>query len=219
MRITNLKRGIYDALLSLKFDSNEDKIIISCLLFDFVKNIISNENDNENTIKELAKNYAENYRNILSEFKKKFVSYTVMIRRIAEYNKDVFISLTDKQINEIIALYRDKTQLIPFSINNFSQYMYKILTLSFKGYGKLSENHFKVISPIIRYYIDNYNLSESDLEIFDAELFPSNPGKGILFNIKGINPSKIVNDIKQNRIIIDYYSVETFKNYVKIILL
>jgi len=219
MRITNLKRGIYDALLSLKFDSNEDKIIISCLLFDFVKNIISNENDNENTIKELAKNYAENYRNILSEFKKKFVSYTVMIRRIAEYNKDVFISLTDKQINEIIALYRDKTQLIPFSINNFSQYMYKILTLSFKGYGKLSENHFKVISPIIRYYIDNYNLSESDLEIFDAELFPSNPGKGILFSIKGINPSKIVNDIKQNRIIIDYYSVETFKNYVKIILL
>jgi hypothetical protein len=219
MRITNLKRGIYDALLSLKFDSNEDKIIISCLLFDFVKNIISNENDNENTIKELAKNYAENYRNILSEFKKKFVSYTVMIRRIAEYNKDVFISLTDKQINEIIALYRDKTQLIPFSINNFSQYMYKILTLSFKGYGKLSENHFKVISPIIRYYIDNYNLSESDLEIFDAELFPSNPGKGILFGIKGITPSKIVNDIKQNRIIIDYYSIETFKNYVKIILL
>jgi hypothetical protein len=219
MRITNLKRGIYDALVNINFDSNQDKLIVSCLLFDFIKSVISSENDAENNIKDTVRSYIENYRNILSEFKRKFVSYTVMVRRINEYGKATFLEFSDKEINEIVSLYRDKTQLIPFSVNNFSQYMYKILKMDYNRYTKLSENHFKVMSPIIKYYMDNYGMLDSDLEVFDAELFPGNPGKGILFNVKGVIPSKVINDIKQKRIIIKYYSLEVSKNYVKIVLL
>jgi hypothetical protein len=219
MRITNLKRGIYDALVNTTFDSNQDKLIISCLLFDFIKGIIASENDTENNIKDTVRSYIENYRNILSEFKKKFVSYTIMVRRVDEYNKTTFLEFSDKEINEIVALYRDKTQLIPFSISNFSQYMYKILKMDYSRYAKLSENHFKVMTPIIKYYMDTLGMLESDLEIFTAEIFPNNPGKGILFNVKRIIPSKVINDIKQKRIIIDYYSIEVFRNYIKLVLL
>jgi hypothetical protein len=218
MKISNLKRGIYDGLFPVSFESNTDKLIVSCLLYDFIKRSISAEGDNENTIKTTARNYAENYKNIIAEFKKKFISYTIMVRRIENYNKESFLQFSEKEINEIVQLYQDRTQLIPFSINNFSQYMYRIANMNYSQYQKLSQNHFDVMAPIIRYYMDNYNLNDSDLEVFDAEVYPGNPGKGILFSIKDITPSKIINDIKSNNIIIKYYSLAVVQNYVKIVL-
>jgi hypothetical protein len=213
-----LKKNIFEGFRTVEFKSNTDKLIASCLLYDYIKRILVNENDVSNSMRLLVQSYAPSYKNIIETFKSRFVSYVIMFRTIESYKKPVFTDFTDFEIRTIVDYYQNRAEIVKFSTTYFSQYMYKIVNMKKHQYDKLSETHFSVMVPIIKYYMDNYQLSQTDLEVEDAEFYPSNPGKEITFGINGISPARVVSDIKSGNISINYYDIDIYQQYVKIVI-
>jgi hypothetical protein len=213
-----LKKNIYEAFRSITFDSNVDKLITSCLLYDYTKKVLARENDISNNVRGLVESYTSSYKNILENFKSRFISYTIMVRTIESYRKNVFTDFTESEINAILEYYQNRAEIAQFSTTYFSQYMYKIVNMKQNLYTKLSETHFTVMVPIIKYYMDNFGLNQSNLEIFDAEVYLQKPGKEILFGIKGISPARVVADITSGNIAITYQDIGIVDQYVKIVI-
>jgi hypothetical protein len=221
MKINEIKKGIYNAFITQSLEDKTDELIISCLLFDYIKKVISNENNLENNIKTLAETYIPNFKRNLAVFKESFISYDQMRQTIQGYNKNIFLEFTSTDIEKIIKLYKDRTLILPFSTNYFSQYMYRVSNISDYHYKRLSSIHLNIMVPIAKFYIDNFKAVDRDLEILSALGNPNNPGKEILFSIKNIDSARVVNDISTSRIPLketrDFYSIRVYKEYVKII--
>ena len=202
------------------FDTNTDKLIMSCILYSFLKTVSSSDTSSENNFKSLVKSYISLFKNNFIMYKKQAITYNIIVKRIEGYRKNSFLEFTGKEIDDVNILYQNKTQLVPFSTSSFSQYMYKVASINFTQYRRLSTIHFDVMSPIIKHYRDNNGIEETDMEIYDAELYTNNPGKGIYFAIKGVPNARIVSDIKSNRIAINdkVYSIEVRSPYVKIVI-
>jgi hypothetical protein len=209
-------KGIHDSLVKVKIDDSVDRLIVSCLLYDYINRLIVLEDNNRNNIKKLASSYVKLFSDNLKNFKESFVSYTVMRRTVENFQKGSFLQFNEEEINKIIGLYKNRTRTVPFSTTFFSQYMYKIVNLKYHEYIRLSDIHFKVMIPIMKYYMDNLDLKAKNMEIFDAEVFLSNPGKIILFGIKGVPAQIVVKDILSGVINIDYYQVDIEEDLVKI---
>jgi len=216
MNISNIKKGVYEGLAAVPFDNNNNRLIVSCLLYDYIKRVIGSEDQNKNNVKSLVNSYAGIYKDQLTAFSNKFVSYNIMVRTVESFEKNSFLEFTEREIYSIIDYYKNRTELIKFSTTFFSQYMYKIVDMRYNQYQRLSDIHFNVMVPIIKFYMSNNGLNSEDLEIFDAEVYKDNPGKEILFGVKGISSTRVVSDIKTNKIIIDYYKVDIYGQYVKI---
>jgi len=219
MRISELKQGVHEGLMFVEFDDNIDKLIVSCTMYSFIKNLLSIKSEGENNSKEIVKSYTSIIKNNFIIYKNSAIAYNIIRRTIENYNKNSFLEFSSKEILAITTLYQNKTKIVPFSTTSFSQYMYKVATINHINYIKLSKVHFDIMIPIIKYYQLNNGIHSMDLEIFDAELYAPAPGKEILFNIKGINPGRIVSDINANRIPIKdkIYLVKTKNPYVRII--
>jgi len=217
MKINNIKKAVYEGLGGYEFDSFEDRIIASCLLYDYLYRLAASDSSVENNLTNVAASFAKNYKSLVQVLKETFVSYTIMKRTIQNFKKENFLLLALDQIDEIIVLYRNKAKIVNFSINSFSQYMYKIVDMKYHQFTRLAEIHNEVMVPIMKYYIENHNLSEGDLEVYDAEVFADNPGKCILFGIKNISAGRIIGDIERKIIHIPYFSLSMQGSYVKII--
>lgn len=200
MKNNHIKQGIELALMSHKFESDIDRIIISCILYDYIQKILKEQPSYQNNSKDLASSYLELFLNEFKSYKSSAVSYTIMRKLVEKLNKGSILQFYDDEIREVIDLYNNKTAVVPFSSYSFSQYMYRVLNLSHKGYRFLSEVHKSVMVPILQFYKNNYEINDSDMEIYSAEEYPEIPGKEILFSIKGINSTKIASDIKMKRI-------------------
>jgi hypothetical protein len=214
--INNIIKGIHDSLIKVQIEDNTDRLIVSCLLYDYIKRLIVVEDKNKNNIKTLASSYAKLFSDNLKSFKQTYVSYSVMRRNVEDFKKSSFLQYTEPEINQINELYKNKTRSVQFSSTYFSQYMYKVVNLKYHQYVRLSNIHFNVMVPIIKFYMDSYDMKAKDLEIFDAELFLGNPGKVILFGIKDTPAQRVVRDILAKNINIDYYKIEVSDDLVKI---
>jgi hypothetical protein len=219
MRISALKVGIHEGLMFAVFDTNIDKLIVSCVMYNFLRNLSLNDTSAQNNIKALVSSYMDTFKNNFTMYKKKAITYNILVRNIENFRKNSFLEFTGKEIEDVNKLYQNKTQVVPFSTSSFSQYMYKVSSIDFAKHKRLSEIHFNIMCPIIRYYSDNNNISEKKMEIYDAEIYPDNPGKEIYFAISDVSSAKIVNDIKSNRISINskLYLVEVKNPFVRII--
>jgi len=221
MKINEIKKGVYSAFLTQPLEDKIDELILSCLMYDYIKKVIVNESNLENNMKLLAETYLPNFKRNLAAFKESFISYDQMRKTIEGYRKNSFLEFTSTDIEKIIRLYQDRTKILPFSTNYFSQYMYKVINISDYHYKRLSNIHSKIMTPILKFYIDNFNSKDSDLEILSALGNIRNPGKEISFSIKNIDSARIVNDVSTSRIPIkkdtDFYSIKVYKEYVKLI--
>lgn len=219
MKPSILKTGIHEGLMQIPFDTNKDKLILSCILYSFILNMSSTDTNVQNNVKALVQSYINVFKNNFTFYKQKAISYNIMIRKIESYRKNSFLEFTYREIEEINKLYQNKTETVPFSISSFSQYMYKVAGIKMSNYRRLSKVHYEVMAPIIQYYRDNNGIEESSMEIYDAELYPDIPGKDIYFAIKGVTINRVVSDIKANRIPIrdKIYLIETKSPYVRII--
>jgi hypothetical protein len=221
MIVNNIKSGIISSLISFQFEDVIDRLITSCLLYEYLDNVLKTDNELQNNIKTLADTYAPNFTRKLREAKETFISYDLMRAKIESFKKTNFLAFSLNEINQINQIYKDKTEIKKFSLNYFSQYMYKLVNISDYHYKKLSINHFKIMAPISRFYKDTYGIPESDLEIFTALGYIDNPGKEIIFRIKGVDPTIVVNDVSSLRIPIkkndDYYSIKKYGQYVKLL--
>jgi len=216
MKDISIKTAVSNSLASVTFDSVTDKVIASCLLYNYVKLVMETESGNDAAA--IASAYAINFKGVVSSLASSYISYSVMKSKIENtFKKTTFLSLTDDEIAIILSLYSNKREIVPFSTKRFSQFMYNETDLSLRQYNNLRNIHYNSMSLLIKYYVDTYGNSESDMHIISADVYPSNPGKGIIFVIDNILPSKIVSDIKTGIIPLDYYEVKTYGNYVKII--
>lgn len=216
MKISNIKRIAYENMLNQEFDSYIDRIISTCLLYDYLYSLVSSDNSYESKVKQVAKSYSKLYKGTVAKLKSTYISYVIMKKKIISFGKDSFLELSVDQIQTIVDLYKDKTKIVSFSIGTFSQYMYKISKMDYVFFQRLSKIHKDVMSPIMKHYIDSNSLKETDLEVYDAEVNPDAPGKIILFTINGVPSSRVASDISSRRIYIDYKSISVQGNYVKI---
>ena len=73
--------------------------------------------------------------------------------------------------------------------------------------------------PICNYFKEYFNIQDSDLEIYSVQDTPDSViGNEIIFSIKGLSPSRIVSVINSNKLALDIYSAEVYKNMVKILI-
>jgi hypothetical protein len=221
MIVDNIKSGIVSSLISFQFDDVTDRLITSCLLYEYLDNVLKTENTLQNNIRSLADTYASSFIKKLKEAKSTFISYDLMRSRVESFKKTNFLAFSLDNISQINRIYQDKTEIKKFSLNYFSQYMYKLANISDYHYKKLSINHFKIMAPISKFYKDTYGVPEEDLEVFTALGYIDNPGKEIIFRIKGVDPIMVVNDVSSLRIPIkkndDYYSIKKYGQYVKLL--
>jgi hypothetical protein len=222
----NIKTGIQNAFIDSKLTDNVDKLIASCLMYDFISKIIEKDSSVQNDIRVLAQNYVDLFTRKLYEAKNNFISYDLMRSEVISFNKNNFIAFTNSEIRRIDEIYLDKTMLKKFSVFYFSQYAYKLLNLSEYHYKRLSENHFKVMVPLVSFYMDSLKISDSDVEIFSSLGYRENPGKEVIFKIKNVEPAKIISDIRSFKIPIkesdsklpnDFFKIDISGDYLKII--
>jgi hypothetical protein len=219
MRLSNLQKNVYDVTRKVEFEDEIDRMIVSCILFFFIKSIISSSNANSSTSKELAEAYLTTFKSKLEEMKEKYVSYNIMRKKISNFGKESFLSFSYREINEIEKLYEEKTEIKKFSTNHFSQFMYKTSNLNFSQNNRLSNIHFLIMSPIIKFYVNKEkDLSVEDLNIYSIYHIVDNPGKSIIFGINGISSSKILSDLKRKIIGIEeyLYKINLFDEYIEI---
>lgn len=200
MNNTYIKQGIELATMNKVFDSQIDKLIVSCLLYDYIVRVLSKQSGFQNNSMELAKSYLDLFINDFIIYKDSAVSYTLIRKKIEATKKNSIIEFYDDEIRDIVNLYNDKTAVKTFSTTSFSQYMYRVLQLSNKEYKFLSNIHKNIMIPIAKFYKNLYDIEDKNLEIYSAQEYSGLSGKEILFLIRGIDTTKIVSDINTKRI-------------------
>lgn len=221
MRTSELKKGVYSAFATARLADRIDEQILSCLVYDLVRRVLESEESQSNDIRSLAESYIPGMVRKLDGFKSSFASYSQMRSEVTSYGHSTFLAFTQQQIARINALYRERVAIKDFSSVYFSQYMYRVSNLRDVDYRRLSSVHRRLMSPIARFYADQYGKRDSDLEIADALLYADKPGKEILFSVRGIVPSRVVADIRSRRIPVrspeDYSEARVQGKYVRIV--
>jgi hypothetical protein len=221
MRVSEIKKGVYGAFVSFKVEDKVDEQILSCLLYDLVKRVLALEDSQQNDVSSLAGSYLPGLAKKLEEFKVSFISYSSMRAEVESFGNSTFLAYTSSQIARIAALYQDRTKILPFSSVYFSQYMYKLTNVGERDYKRLSRVHSNLMGPIARFYADKNRGSDSDLEVFTALGYSERPGKEILFTVKGVDPSRVVADVRTARMPVytprDYQEIRVKGKYVMIV--
>jgi hypothetical protein len=222
----NIKIGIQNALLDSKLKDNTDKLIASCLIYEFISRMLEQEDSLKNDIRVLADNYKESFTRKVLDAKNNLISYDLMREKVLSFKKNNFISFTSSNVDEVNKIYLDKTLIKKFSTSYFSQYMYKLLNISEYHYTRLSKNHFNVMAPIVSFYVDKLGIKQEDTEVLSSLGFRDNPGKEVVFKIKGVEPGRVIADINSYRIPIkasddklpnDFFSIRIDGDYLRII--
>ena len=220
MRVSEIKKGVYAAFSSVGIADKVDEQLLSCLLYDVVRRVLSSDQSQQNDVRSLAGSYLPGMRRNFEEFKVSFISYTQMRAEAQAFGHSTFLGFTSQQIARVNSLYRERVEIVPFSSVYFSQYMYRVSNLRDADYRRLSSAHKRVMAPIAKFYSDQYGKSDSDLEVIDSLVYPDKPGKEILFSVKDVEPSRVVADIRTSRIPVssglDMYKVQG--KYVKIVI-
>jgi hypothetical protein len=173
----------------------------------------------KNSISSLVQSYAGGIIDKVLNLKSKYLSYNLMLQEIQRINKSSFYDFDDDDLNKIYQLYLNKTLLSKFNIDDFQQSMYKITDLTHKEYKKLNIIHYNIMVPICLYYIENYNIKASDLEVLSVKQTDGDIiGNEIIFAIQNISPSRILSDIKHHKINIEYQNISVQGNMVRLIL-
>lgn len=213
----NLIRVIESVMSGHTFSSPEERIVVSCVTYKYIEAL--NSSGANNDLRQLVMSYAGNIKNKVIGLKNKYISYDEMINTVKTKGKTLFTQFNTGDIDEIYKLYLNQTVIKPFDVYNFDPSMYKITKLlSYKEREKLLKVHRDVVCPIIKYYMNMYNIPPSCMEVISAITEDGACGKEIVFGIKGISSYKILNDIKTKSIFINYYSATTKGEYVRIVL-
>jgi len=211
-----LREKVFETIQAYDDLTKQEKCAVCVILYKYCANLLSDDK-NHNSISSIVNSYAGSLVNLFKNMRSKYLSYTLILKEVNNINKDNFTLYTDAEVDIIYELYQNKTQIVPFSINYYSQYMYKVESLTHYQYGFLSNIHKTIMKPIAAYYMDKYSIADSALEILSAEDDDGTVGRRIIFNIKGVNNSIIRNDIINGNIPINYYSVEVSGDYIVLI--
>ena len=197
-----------------------DTILTGIITYKYILKIISIDDGSLSNLESLALSYSKSFKETVQNMKNTYVSYAVISSKLEKYGVKSFLQITDDIIDEIYKLYLDKSLIKPFSISKYDPNIYSISNINWESNERLRKIHYNVMVPLIKYYIGNNGLVESDMKIHSALVFSETPGKGILFNINGIGVSRILTDIKKPSLGISkyIYKAQSYENMVLIIL-
>ena len=199
--------------------TTQEKIVVSCILYVQAANLLELNKSLKSTVSSVLSSYSGNITSKVQSLKGNYLSYDLMLKEVEKINKNSFYQYTDDDLNAIYALYLSKTKLKKFSSGSFSQSAYKIENLSYNDDLKLQKIHKYIMVPICNYFKEYFNIQDSDLEIYSVQDTPDSViGNEIIFSIKGLSPSRIVSVINSNKLALDIYSAEVYKNMVKILI-
>lgn len=194
-----------------------NKIICGCLLYEILLALVSHDSQYASGISSIADAYAANSKSTAESLEGKYLSYKSIKKVISENNITSFLSITRKQIEEILDLYHDKRVIEEFSTTRYSSKMYAVHKLTFSQDRYLAKIHNKVILPIVDYYKNIRGIKNSDVVV--ENIIDNNPGKTINLSISGISSLQIITDLSADRVGISQYlySVKlTEDNYAQI---
>ena len=84
-----------------------NKIICGCLLYEILLALVSHDSQYASGISSIADAYAANSKSTAESLEGKYLSYKSIKKVISENNITSFLSITRKQIEEILDLYHD----------------------------------------------------------------------------------------------------------------
>ena len=215
----SLKQSIYNALLSDNL-SEIDLDIVASLLYQYIKSAIQNNNSEMSNIDTLITKYKTTYISNLTNYKSLYVSYHTLENYINQLENKNFISLPESIIFNICSIYYNKIKIIPFNSKIFSIQMYNMSIIENRFISYLRHVHFDIMAYIFEYYKKNYNIKATNFHIYSADENPNYPGKIISFYILDIDSTKVISDIKNNKIGINssyIYSISLENGRIKII--
>lgn len=196
MNYQSLKQSVNSVLQTQAISSsynftNNDKIILGVLLFKIGEKILVNDSSYLGNLTPALKSYFSTYLNIVKTLKEKYTTYKEINKYINNHNILSFISIKYEYLNQIYYLYEHKKMKEQLSTKSYSCLMYDIENLSLEQDNILKNIHFKVIVPIVEYFIDFYGSSISDVFIEDKGV--NFPGKVLYLSISNIDVNLIYN--------------------------
>ena len=213
-------KAVNNGVLKNPSEKLNDTILTGIITYKYVAKMASIDRDVMSMITGVAEKYAGVFKETVAEMKNTYVSYMVIMSKLDKYGLSSLLDVTDSIIDEIYKLYLDKTLIKPFSVSLYSPNIYSISDLTWEQNERLRNIHYSIMVPIAQYYMNNNNLSETDMKIYSGLVFSDIPGKGILFSINGISLPRIMNDLKKPSIGVwdKLYKASTYENMILLII-
>lgn len=127
MTFESLKITISQSLEKISYQETTEeeklinKIITGVILYHHISSLIDNNTRlYSDSIKETSDNYAKTFYNLVTELKKKYISYKELTRVIKNYKIQNFLQLTETQINNLYNIYCNKQERREFNKNTYS---------------------------------------------------------------------------------------------------
>lgn len=201
MSFNGLKQIAYQSVVKQEFKNidnvknNINKIITGTLLYKTLQRLMSSSEMYLDDIKETSDNYAKTYKSISESLEGKFVSYKQISKLISKYKLTSFMQINETQLNEIYSIYLNKNLIEKFSLEKYSPSTYGLINVSEKDNERLIKIHFKVMVPIIKYYMIYNKISLNDISIEDCGDIP---GREVKFAISKVPSNQIFLDLENN---------------------
>lgn len=202
MTFNSLKTSVYKTLQRMNFNKYDEKtnhvnkILTGVLLINNVQKILKYDPNNNTDAGAIINEYGNTFKNIAESLKGTYISYKLIYNEIVSWNIGSILEITAEKINKILPLYQQKEIVKEFSPNYFSQYMYNITGLNDAELHNLEFVHGKIISPMMKYYINEFNITPKNISL-DVENIGFR-GKIVYLAISGISNSKIMADIERD---------------------
>ena len=221
MTFKSLKQVVYQSLVKTKFNGEDsvkevNEILTGCLLLKALKSILKQSASYQDGLQRKSDEFVATYQNISESLEGRFVSYKKIKEKIKNYKLGSFLQITETQVDEIYKLYENKAEIKEFNAHTFSQFMYQTMATQDNEVSRLSRVHFKVVVPIIEYYMSNFNIRTKDVSLEDVG---NRLGTEIKISISGIRTSQLYSDISRNLMNVKHYIYDiniTPDSFVKI---
>lgn len=175
-----------------------DRVIIGVLLYDILNQLINQNNAYSSNLSTTANSYARNMQSTVDSMKLKYTTYGALSKKVKEYKIKSFVDISRIQLENLLSIYANKVEIEKFNSNKFSPTMYNVFEVTSRQHDRLQSVHNKVIIPLVKHYKISNGIKDSDVSVEDT--YSINPGKEIKISLKGINSSKILSDVKFDKI-------------------
>lgn len=225
MTFNSLKQSVYSAVSKQTFSAEDtetlfvNRIITCCVLLDTLQTLINTNSKYNGQISELASSYASTIRSSVESLEGKYVCYKTLKSTILGYKLTSFISMTQKQVDEVNSLYANKQEVADLKLTTYNQFMYNVSSLTENQNSKLRNIHYNVVVPIVKYYMSFMGISVSDVDV--ESYSTSQPTKAILLAIDGVSVNQIYSDLSRDTMSVSKYITKyeiTTDSYIKITL-
>lgn len=208
MSFKGLKQITFHSLLKQDFSSENsgknyiNEIITGVLLLKTLQQLMSISSGFNDDVQKTADEYVNTYKGIAESLEGKYICYKQIKRYIENLKLQSFLQINEKQLITIYQLYQNKTQIKEFHLKEFTPSMYNLGSVLDNDRARLSRVHFKIMVPIVQYYISYFGCTTKDVTVEDVG---NRVGSEIKIAISKVRCNQIFSDIERDTMNIREY--------------